>query len=236
MTGGAMDDGYIPLYRSLLNNWLWGEERVFSRAEAWIDILLLVNFTEGTHKIGDEVVPVHPGSRYVTIRELCQRWKWSNTKVTKFMRILEAEKMIVQNKDKKKTLLTVVNWDKYQVQDDKKTSEKRQKKPPKRPPEFAETDLEMTISKYLYKRIKQVNPGFMKPNFQGWCKDIDAILRIDQRDSAELREVIDWTYDNDFWKGVVLSPAKLRKQYDKLNTKRITEEASGGSLFHDPPH
>lgn len=122
-----MAEGYISLYRSLLDNWLWEEDRILSRAEAWIDILLMVNFAEGTHKIGDEVLPVHPGSRYITVRELCQRWKWSNTKVTKFMRLLEKDRMIVQNNDKKKTLITVVNWAKYQVPDDKKTSEKRQK-------------------------------------------------------------------------------------------------------------
>lgn len=121
-----MTEGYILLHRGLLKHWLW-KDRVFSKAEAWIDILFLVNFAESTHKIGNEVLTVHPGSRYVTIRELCKRWKWSNTKVSNFLGLLENEKMIAQNHDKKKTLITVVNWEKYQVWNDKKTSEKRQK-------------------------------------------------------------------------------------------------------------
>ena len=120
-----MASGYILLHRSLLENWVWEKGRVFSRAEAWIDLIFLVNFAEGTHRIDNEVLLVPPGSRYTTIKELCERWKWSNTKVTNFLRLLQDDKMIVINHDKKKTLLTLVNWEKYQTKSDKKASEKR---------------------------------------------------------------------------------------------------------------
>lgn len=119
-----MASGYILLHRSLLDNWVW-EERVFSKAEAWIDLIFLVNFAEGTHRIGNEILSVPPGSRYITIKELCERWKWSNTKVTNFLRLLQDDNMIVKNNVKKKTLITLVNWDKYQTKSDKKASEKR---------------------------------------------------------------------------------------------------------------
>lgn len=121
-----MASGYILLHRSLLENWVWEKGRTFSRAEAWIDLIFLVNFAEGTHRIDNEVLPVPPGSRYTTVKELCERWRWSNTKVTNFLRLLETDKMIVINHDKKKTLLTLVNWEKYQTKNDRKTSEKRQ--------------------------------------------------------------------------------------------------------------
>lgn len=216
--------GYILLPAEIRESKLWEPERPRTKIEALIDLSILATQTET-----------------ISERKLADRWKWSRIKVKNFITELEnpgsdeedTSHQKGQQKSQKKATLRLTD---LALPEFTEAIKRPAEKPPKRPPEFAETDLEMTISKYLYKRIKQVNPGFMKPNFQGWCKDIDAILRIDQRDSAELREVIDWTYDNDFWKGVVLSPAKLRKQYDKLNTKRITEEASGGNLFHDPPH
>jgi len=116
--------GYILLHRSLLTNWVW-EDRIFSKAEAWIDLIFLVNFAESTYQVGNEILPVLPGSRYTTVKELCERWKWSNTKVTNFLRLLQNDNMIVKNNVKKKTLLTIVNWDKYQTKSDKKASEKR---------------------------------------------------------------------------------------------------------------
>jgi len=88
-------------------------------------LIFLVNFAESTYQVGNEILPVLPGSRYTTVKELCERWKWSNTKVTNFLRLLQNDNMIVKNNVKKKTLLTIVNWDKYQTKSDKKASEKR---------------------------------------------------------------------------------------------------------------
>ena len=49
---------------------------------------------------------------------------WSNTKVVKFLSVLKGDKMIDYFSDKKKTLLTIVNYDIYQ--NDK--TQKRQSK------------------------------------------------------------------------------------------------------------
>jgi predicted phage replisome organizer len=104
---------------------------------------------------------------------------------------------------------------------DKKSSPKKAERV------FVKGDLEFTIAVYILNKIREINPGFKKPNIQTWCKDVDAILRIDERDQAELKEVIDWIYDDDFWNDKILSPSKLRKQYDSVNTKRLAEELKG---------
>lgn len=105
--------------------------------------------------------------------------------------------------------------------EDKKSSSKKAERV------FVKGDLEFTIAVYILNKIREINPGFKKPNIQTWCKDVDAILRIDERDQAELKEVIDWIYDDDFWNDKILSPSKLRKQYDSVNTKRLAEELKG---------
>jgi DNA-binding Lrp family transcriptional regulator len=120
--------GYILLHRSLLTNWVW-EERIFSKAEAWIDLIFLVNFADGTHKINNEIRPVPRGSRYITLRDLADRWKWSTKKVTNFLRLLEDDGMItLQKRNTEKTMLTVVNWDFYQLKESEEKTRKKQER------------------------------------------------------------------------------------------------------------
>ncbi len=142
--------GYILLHRSLLTNWVW-EDRIFSKAEAWIDLIFLVNFAEGTHKVNNEIRPVPRGSKYITIRNLSERWKWSRTKVVGFLDLLKNDNMItLQNKDKEKTMLTVVNWDFYQLKEGEEKTRKRQEK-----------DREKTLNKERKEgnEINNIYPG-----------------------------------------------------------------------------
>lgn len=117
--------GYIKLYRQIQENWLWQERRTFSKAEAWIDILLMVNHSDNKVPLGNELIPVKKGSRIISIRQLCEKWNWSNTKVITFLKMLQADGMITYKSDTKKTVLSVVNWDLYQCGNDTETSRKR---------------------------------------------------------------------------------------------------------------
>ncbi|UYB50205.1 hypothetical protein OCI51_26345 (plasmid) [Lysinibacillus capsici] len=42
------------------------------------------------------------------------------------------------------------------------------------------------------------------------------MLRIDERDFNEIQSLITWAQAHHFWKGNILSPKKLRVQYDTL--------------------
>lgn len=150
--------GYILLHRSLLDNWIW-EDRIFSKAEAWIDLIFLVNFAEGTHIIKNEIRTVPRGSKYITIRDLGKRWKWSRTKVVNFLELLKKDKMItLQNKDKEKTMLTIVNWDFYQLRDSEEKTRERQEK-----------DTEKTLNKEGNKG-KEGKENIYTPEFESWYK------------------------------------------------------------------
>lgn len=118
-----MTEGWIKLHRRLRENWLWEEKRIFSKAEAWIDILLMVNHKENKVPLGTDLIPVEPGSRIISIRQLCERWGWSNTKVKSFLDLLTLDEMITYKSDAKKTVLSVVNWELYQCEELEKTSQ-----------------------------------------------------------------------------------------------------------------
>ena len=49
-----------------------------------------------------------------SIRKLEDRWGWSNTKINKFLKVLENQNMLKRESDKKKTLLTLINYRKFQ--------------------------------------------------------------------------------------------------------------------------
>lgn len=123
--------GWISLHRSIENHWLYDEDRKFSKFEAWIDLLLMVNHKDNKTIMDGKLVTVKRGQRITSLRKLGDRWKWSLTKVDSFLRLLEQDKMIVVKKDTKKTLVTIVNYDVYQNVDlekrHRKDSEKTQK-------------------------------------------------------------------------------------------------------------
>lgn len=72
------------------------------------------------------------------------------------------------------------------------------------------------LSKYLFTFIKKNNPGAKEPNFKNWSKHMDYILRLDKRNPEEVKQVIEFSQNNNFWCTNILSTEKLRKHYDKL--------------------
>jgi len=49
-----------------------------------------------------------------------------------------------------------------------------------------------------------------------WLSDMERLHRIDQRSWEQITKAIEWCQADDFWRGNIMSPGKLRKQYDQL--------------------
>ena len=118
-------NGWIKLHRNLADHWLW-EDKPFSRGQAWIDLLFMVNHKENKTFIDGRLEEVKRGQTITSIRKLCDRWGWSNTKVKKFLLMLEQDEMIVVKSDSKKTVVTIVKYEVYQDSDSEKTTVKHQ--------------------------------------------------------------------------------------------------------------
>lgn len=113
------------MHRSILDHWTNQEKRKFSKFEAWIDILLMVNHEDKKVVLGNEVVLVKRGQRITSVRQLCERWDWSNSKVNSFLKLLENDGMVTVKSDTKKTVLTVDKYDFYQCSKEEETTQKR---------------------------------------------------------------------------------------------------------------
>lgn len=100
---------------------------------------------------------------------------------------------------------------------------------------YSPTSDEVRLSELLFQKIKKRNPGFKDPNIQKWAVHIERLIRIDKRTSLEIEKVIEWSQDDLFWQNNILSTDKLRKQYDALNTKRLSGGDGNGSGAYRRP-
>jgi hypothetical protein len=108
------EGGWIKLYRKIIGNPLWTEKRVFSKAEAWIDILLNINHVDKKTMIDSKIITVSKGQWITSEVKLSKRWDWSRNKVRRFLNALKIEKMLTANGTANYTTLTVVNYEFYQ--------------------------------------------------------------------------------------------------------------------------
>ncbi len=114
-----MKQGWISVHRQLEDHWLW-EDKPYAKGQAWVDLLMLANHEDNKFLLGNELMEVKAGSFVTSISKLCKKWGWSNTKVVKFLDVLEAEKMIKRKSDTKKTVITIENYSVYQESKTKK--------------------------------------------------------------------------------------------------------------------
>lgn len=73
------------------------------------------------------------------------------------------------------------------------------------------------LAKLLYDLIKKENPEwYVKPNWDTWANDIRKIKEIDNRTYEQIEWMIRFVQDDNFWRKNILSPAKLREQFNRL--------------------
>ena len=109
--------GWIKLHRSLLDHWTYKKSKEpFTMREAWIDILLNVNFEDKKVLIGNEFFICKAGESMYSQLTWAKRWRWSKSRVQRFFILLQKDDMIRTKSVRKSTHLTVCNWVSYQQQ------------------------------------------------------------------------------------------------------------------------
>ncbi|MCC5911689.1 MAG: hypothetical protein JJT76_14785 [Clostridiaceae bacterium] len=60
----------------------------------------MVNHEDNKALIDNELIKVKRGSKITSVRQLCDRWGWSNTKVKNFLKLLQSDGMLIAESDK----------------------------------------------------------------------------------------------------------------------------------------
>ena len=108
-----MTKGFLTIHRKFFAHWLWTENRVYSRSEAWLDLLQKANFLDGEKVIKGKLQKIKRGELVASYRYLGNEWQWSLGKVKRFLLMLQKEEMIDLQTEHPISIITICNYDKY---------------------------------------------------------------------------------------------------------------------------
>lgn len=110
-----MEKGFIRLSRSFFNNKIWKSAREYSLCEAWLDLIQSAQFESetATTSIGGHEVTSKRGQYPASVRFLAKRWGRTEKWVRVNLKKLEDEGMIEVDVSQGISVITLVNYDKY---------------------------------------------------------------------------------------------------------------------------
>ncbi|MCA9171946.1 MAG: hypothetical protein KDB23_29970 [Planctomycetales bacterium] len=97
------------------------------------------------------------------------------------------------------------------------TQKKKKSRASSSAPRFLEIDSE--IAKEIFAGVQRLNPEAKDPNFDTWANAVRLMRETDGRTPERIRAVFAWANRDSFWQKNILSPTKLRKQFDDLLVK-----------------
>ena len=107
-------EGFIALHRKITENEFYFSER-FTRTQAWIDLLILANHKPQTVYLRGVETSIDRGQLCWAKTSLAKRWRWNERTVTSFLSTLQNRKMIQSNSTNVTTVITILNYDDYQL-------------------------------------------------------------------------------------------------------------------------
>jgi hypothetical protein len=111
-----MDYGFLMLSRKFYEHPYWKQERVFSMAEAWLDLLQLARFEkEPAVKIlsTNKELTIKRGEMHASIRFLSERWGWGLERTKKFLDGCISKKEISRRTEHGESILKLCGYDRY---------------------------------------------------------------------------------------------------------------------------
>lgn len=107
--------GWIKLYNQTLDSDFWIDaDEPFDWRSAFIHILLSANWKKGVSRRSGHIITIERGQLLTSIRKLGAIFRWDKHKVYQWLKYMDAADMIRSESVGFGTVLTVVNYDKYQ--------------------------------------------------------------------------------------------------------------------------
>ena len=109
------EKGYVLIHRKIWDNVLFCSSERFDRRSAWLYLIMHANHVEGSFMVKGRLFHVQRGQLFTSVRYLAQTWGWDKSTVSRFLSDIETEKMITVTRTQSGTLITIRNYNKYQV-------------------------------------------------------------------------------------------------------------------------
>lgn len=103
------------MHRGWMDNAVLADNEPFSRREAWCWLIESARYDDGEEWINGGNVTVRRGQLCKAYRYIAKAWKWDESKVRRFCRMLEKAMMIRCGTAAGQALVTICNYDIYQA-------------------------------------------------------------------------------------------------------------------------
>ncbi|PAY16659.1 hypothetical protein CKO51_25450 [Rhodopirellula sp. SM50] len=238
-------NGFIKLHRKILHSDVAADEGTF---HTFAMIIMTCNWKRARFK-GREILP---GQMVFAWRTLPERLQGAMPKPIAIGTLRKRVGELVQigavklESTPKYSILTVVNWEKYQgsmskfdTQDPFSVSEidtpsdtladtlidtdRRSKTKKEKHVDDSTVNKEKTLDKelasWMFREVQRVVPKAKAPNLETWINDIRLMRERDGHTRDEIRAVFRWANADSFWSKNILCPGKLRKQFPQLHAR-----------------
>jgi len=156
-----MGEGFITLHRSVQKHWIWQEPEAL---KFWLALLMQANWEAKTTAFNKRLITVKRGQVVFGRKAWSERLKISEMKLRRYLDMLKAEGMINQQITSRYSLITVLNYDEHQNNNQLVTSKRGNDQPANNQPTLTDygAELQQTTSKQpannqLVTTSKQVN-------------------------------------------------------------------------------
>jgi hypothetical protein len=195
---------FLPVNRKFFDHPFWNDDRLYSRAEAWLDLIALARFEDSmaTGIIGNVELSWNRGQLPATLRYLSERWKWSRSKVNNFLMLLQKLKMIERSVLNGITVISLTNYELYnrkQITNNEQYNKQTQKEQVEWPPQSKtgnDTNAERNKRKTQKKHKKDETNNVNKENKVKNSFLCAAAPTHSAEDQARFRGFQNWILEN----------------------------------------
>jgi hypothetical protein len=243
--GDTIEDyTWIKLYRKLRKNPIYKDSIA---VHLFIHLLLTANHKPNRFIFNEKEIMVKRGQLITGRKQLSSYTGINESTVKRRLKLFEKIGILTTKTTNKFSIITICNYKHYQGSISEnwpanRTTANESQVTIKRPATgqqlttnknvrnqtlYVEGSDPLRLATLLLEEIRKNKSNFKGPNLQAWARDIDLMLRIDNRSAEVVEKVIRWVQTDHGdrtgrWKGWaanILSPGKLREKFDELELK-----------------
>ena len=105
--------GYVKISRAIFGHGM-SKEEPYTETQAWIWFICGASYKDDTVRVGHLIVDVKRGEYVASIRFLAKKFKWTTSRVKRFLDRLTRGKMVTTKATQGITSINLMNYDEYQ--------------------------------------------------------------------------------------------------------------------------